>query len=75
MRNLLIEPQPGKPAPRQMHAQLFDQLALTGDAVQVSDQQDTQQKLGINRRTAGIAVAVLQLFAHKSKVDVFFDEP
>ena len=33
MRNLLIESQSGKPAPCQMHAQLFHQLALAGDAV------------------------------------------
>src|SRR5258708_3074055 len=33
MRDLLIEAQSGKPAPRQMHAQFLDQLALTGDAV------------------------------------------
>ena len=29
MRNLLIEPQTGEPAPRQMHAQLLYQLAFT----------------------------------------------
>jgi hypothetical protein len=58
VRNLLIEPQTGKPAPRQMHAQLLHQLAFTGDAIQVADQQDAQQQLGINRRPAGQAVAV-----------------
>jgi len=35
MRNVLIEAKPGKPAPSQMHTQLLDQLAFTGDAVQV----------------------------------------
>jgi hypothetical protein len=48
MRNLLIEPQPGEPAPWQMHAQLFDQLALAGNPVEIADQQDAQQKLGID---------------------------
>ena len=75
MQDLLIEAQTGEPAPRQMHAQLFDQLALAGNAVQIADQQDAQQKLGVNRRTARLAVAVLQPFAHKGKTDVFFDEP
>jgi hypothetical protein len=42
-----------------MHAQFLDQLALTGDAIQVADQQDAQQKLGINRRPARIAVTLL----------------
>jgi len=32
VRNLLIETQAGEPAPRQMYAQFFDQLALTADA-------------------------------------------
>ena len=63
-----------KPAPRQMHAQLFHQLALAGDAVQIANQQDAEQKLGVNRWPTRLAVAVLQLFAYKSKVDVFFDE-
>jgi hypothetical protein len=47
--NLLIKAQPGEPAPRQVHAQLFHQLALAGDAVQIANQQNAQQKLGINR--------------------------
>jgi hypothetical protein len=35
MRNLLIEAQTCKPAPGQVHAQFFHQLALAGYAVQV----------------------------------------
>src|ERR1035438_10768939 len=56
MRNLLIETQSREPAPCQMHAQLLHQLAFTGDAIQIANQQDAQQKFGINGRTAGIAV-------------------
>src|SRR5437773_8927777 len=37
VRNLLIEPQPGEPAPRQMHAQFLEQFALTSYAVQGTD--------------------------------------
>src|SRR2546425_9327637 len=70
MRNLLIEAQSGKPAPRQMHAQFLDQPALAGDAVQIANQQYAQQKLGIDGRAARLAVAVLQLFAHEGKADV-----
>ena len=57
-----------------MHAQFLDQLALARDAIQIADQQDAQQKLGINRGTPHLAVALLQPLAHKSKADVFFDE-
>ena len=45
MRNLLIETEPGKPAPGQMHLQLLDQLALASDAIQIADQQDAQQQV------------------------------
>jgi hypothetical protein len=38
MRDLLIEPEAGKPAARQMHAQLLHQLALAGDAIEIADQ-------------------------------------
>jgi hypothetical protein len=39
MRNLLIEPEAGKPAPGQMHAQLLDQFALAGDAIQIVERE------------------------------------
>ncbi len=42
MRDLLIEAQTGEPAPGQMHAQLFHQLAFAGDAVEVAQQQNAQ---------------------------------
>src|SRR5215472_16092311 len=67
VRNLLIEAQPGEPAPCQMHAQFFYQPALAGNAVQITDQQNAQQQLGINRGPSGLAVAILQLLPHKLK--------
>ena len=39
------------------------------------DQKNAQQKLGINRRSSGFAVAVFQPLAHEGKADVLFDEP
>ena len=75
MRDLLIEAQTGEPAPRQMHAQFLHQFPLAGDAIQIADQQDAQQQLGINRRTAGLAVTRFQPLPYKGKADVFFDEP
>jgi len=75
MRNLLIETQSSKPAPCQMHAQFLDQFALTGDAKEIADQENAQHKLRINRWSARLAVAFLQLLSHEGKADVLFDEP
>ena len=65
VRDLLIEAQTGEPAPRQMHAQFLHQLPFAGDAVQIADQQNAQQKFGINGRTAGIAVTRFQPLPHE----------
>jgi len=48
MRNFLIEAEPSKPAPSQMHTQLLDQLSFTRDAVQLADQQDAQEEFRID---------------------------
>ena len=74
MRDFLIETQARKPAPCQMHAQFLHQFALTGEAVQIPNQQNAQQKLGIDRRPSGFAVAVFQLLPHKLETDVFVDQ-
>ena len=74
MRNLLIETEPGKPAPGQMHLQLLDQLALAGDAIQIADQQDAQQQFWIDRGSARIAVGVLQLLPNEIEADVSVKE-
>jgi len=58
-----------------VHAQFFHQLAFAGDAVQIADQQNAQQKLGIDRGSTGVTVAVLQLLQHKIKTDVLVDQP
>src|SRR5881227_1288601 len=74
MGNLLLEPQPGEPAPRQVHAQFFQQLPLTGDAVEIPQQQDPQQHFRINRRSPRFAVGCTQLLTHKIEADVAVDE-
>ncbi len=58
-----------------MHAQFLHQLAFAGDAIQIANQQDAQQKFGINRGTARIAVTRFQPLAHKGKADVLFNQP
>src|ERR1039458_7624795 len=40
----------------------------------IANQQNAQQKFGINRRATGLAVAASQSLAHKLKTDVFFDQ-
>src|SRR6202167_4817072 len=75
MRNLLIEPQAGEPAPSQMHAQLFHKFALAADSVEISDQENAQQELGINRGSARIAVAVFHLLPDELEADVLVDQP
>ena len=74
VRNLLIEAQPGKPAISQVHPNLLDQAALTGNAVQVSDQQNAQEHFGIDRRPTRVAVARLQGLAYKREIDVPIDK-
>src|SRR5882672_3672965 len=57
-----------------MHAQFLHQLALAGDAIEIPDQQNAQQKFGINRRSAGLAVAVFQLLPDELETDVLLDQ-
>ena len=75
MRHLRIEAQAREPPPGQMHAQLFHQLPLSGDAIQVTDQQNAQQEFGVDRGPPGFTVAVFQLLSHKLKTDVLVDQP
>jgi hypothetical protein len=63
------------PAFPTLHAQFLHQFAFAGDAVQIADQQNAQQELGINRGATGLAVVVSQSLAHKLKTDVLLDQP
>ena len=74
MRNLLIKAKTREPAPRQVHAQFFQQLPLTGDAVEIPQQQHPQQHFRINRRSARFAVGGTQLLPHKIETDVAVDQ-
>ena len=75
MRDLLIEPQPGEPSPRQVHTQFFHQVPLAADAIEIPDQQNAQQLLRIDRRPPRLAVAVFQLLPHELEADVLVDQP
>jgi hypothetical protein len=43
--------------------------------VALADQKDAQQKFGINRRPAGLAITIFELFPHKGKADVLLNQP
>jgi hypothetical protein len=58
-----------------MHAQFFHQPSLTGDAIEIPEQQNPQQHFRINRRTSRLTVRVAQFFAHKLKADVAINQP
>jgi len=58
-----------------VHAQLLHKPALTGDAVEIPDQQNGQQQFRINRRSAYFAVAALQLLPYELEADVLVDQP
>jgi hypothetical protein len=75
MRNFLVETEACEPAPRQVHAQFLNQFALAADAIQIANQQNAQQQFWVDRRTASIAIAVLQLLVYEAEVDVLIDQP
>jgi hypothetical protein len=58
-----------------MHTQLFHQFAFAGNAIQIADQQDAQQKFGIDGRSPSIAVAVFQSLADEGEADVLINQP
>jgi hypothetical protein len=75
MRDFLIETEACEPAPGEMHAQFLNKLALAADAVQIANQQNAQQQFWIDRRTTGVAIAVLQPLTHEAKVDMLVNQP
>ena len=75
MGNVLIEAQPCEPAISEMHPDILRQAALTGDSVQIANQENAQQNLWIDRWAACVALVLLQGLTHKSEVDVPINEP
>lgn len=71
----LIEPDPREPAIRQVHADLFHQPPLAGDAVEIANQENAQQNLRVDRRPAGVAVVGPQARAHETEINLALDQP
>src|SRR5437667_11496787 len=57
-----------------MHPHVFQQASLTGDPVEVADQQQAQKRFRINRRAPGLAIKALQPVPHEGEVDVAIDQ-
>ncbi len=68
--NRLVEAQTRKPPVGKVRTDLVKQPPFTRDSVEIADQQDAQQKLGIDRRPANLTVEWRQLFANKVHVSV-----
>src|SRR5260370_25509776 len=75
VRHFLIKLKPSEPSIREVHPHLFHQAPLAGDAVQVSDQQNSEEQLRIDRRPAGVAIKLADLIPHKTEIDMRIDEP
>ena len=71
--NRLVEAQTRKPPVGKVRTDLVKQPPFTRDSVEIADQQDAQQKLGIDRRPGNLTVEWRQLFANRSKVHVSVD--
>ena len=61
MRNLVVEVELAEPPIRQMQLDFLAEPALRADAVAVADDEHPDHQLGIDRRTADVAVVGLQL--------------
>lgn len=75
VRDFLIKAEARKPSVSQVHPYVFDQAALTGDSIQIADQQDAEEHFWINRGPTRVAVARLQGLSHESEIDVAINEP
>src|SRR5271169_1494341 len=60
---LVVEVEPAEPSVGQMQLDFLAQLPLKADAVAVADNQHPDHQLGINRRSAKLAVKGRQLLA------------
>ena len=74
IRNLLLEVQPREPTIGQMHPDFFQQTTLTDNPVEVAQQQQSQQHLGINRGPTGRTVEALHSLTHKAQIDLLIND-
>jgi hypothetical protein len=75
MRDFLVETETGEPAPCKMHAQFLTELAFAANPVRITNQQNPQPQLRVNRRTTSFAIAVLQTITREAEVDMLINQP
>jgi hypothetical protein len=63
IRHLVVEIEAAEPTIGEVELDLLAQLSLEADAVAVADDEHPQHELGIDRRSADLAVERLQLLA------------
>jgi hypothetical protein len=67
VRDLVVQIELAKPSIGQMQLDFLGELALRADAVAVADDEHPDHQLGIDRRTADVAVMGLELFVQVGK--------
>src|SRR5262249_12113250 len=67
IRHLVIEIEPAEPPICEMQREFLAQLPLEANAVAITYKQHPDHKLGVNRRSADLAVERLQLLAQVSR--------
>ena len=75
VRHFLIKLKSSEPSIREVHPHLFHQAPLASDAVQVSDQQNPEEQLRIDRRPAGVAIVLAESIPNTAEIDVRIDQP
>jgi len=67
VRNLVVESQPAESPIGQVQFDLFTQFALGTNAIAVRNDEHTEHKLRVDRRTTDVAVVGLKLLAYTGK--------
>jgi hypothetical protein len=75
MRNFLVEAEASKPTICQVPRNILDQATLTRDSVQVTNQENPEQNLWVNRWMTRVAVTCLQGLAPEREIDVAINQP
>src|SRR5437764_14519209 len=73
--HLAVEPEPAKPAIRQVEVHLFAQPPLRADAEAIADEQHANQQLWIDRRPADLTVERRQFLPQPVEFDEAIDRP
>jgi len=71
----LVKPQAGEPPIGEMHPYFVQQAPLTGDPIEVPDEQQAQQHFRVNRGPTRQAIEACQPISHEAEIDRAVDQP